>query len=146
MGLGGRLPDLPNALGRKTLLQAQRRSNGTFLSTGTDKRGVQGRGLVRFSSSLGVGTTPTATLTIQHSNDDGVADPYVAIPSTALESAFTVVTAAVGNGTQERWIDLSECKRYVRSSLVIAGAAAQGFDTFLELVGAPRPIVPDTAL
>ena len=146
----GRLEDLGNSLGTVTLLEAARRINGTFNSSGIDIRNAQGRGLLRVSSSLGVGTTPVLAITVQDSADNvtfaAVTAARLQNRETGVAATFANVTDVVEAGTQELVLDVTGARRFVRIVFTITGAAGQGFDCYAELVAAPAPTRPDRDL
>lgn len=150
--MGGYKPDLLNELGRAELLEAARRINGTFNSSGIDLRNVQGKAILWLDSSLGVGTTPTLDVAVQDSDDDGDADAYVAVAAAALTdnagdaATFAQVTAAANNGLQELGLNCTRVKRYVRVVVTIASAAGQGFDSAMGIIAKSRPEALDRDL
>ena len=140
-----RLPNVHEAVGFATLLAAARRINGVFTSSEFNVKNFQGRGRVLWSSSLGVGTTPVCTPLLQQRETD--ADNWESVPAAALPGGgFTTVTNAVGGGTQEVQVDLTQCKQRLRLQVTITGSAGQGFEScaFLEGMAAPRR--PDVAI
>lgn len=85
--------------------------------TGVDMKDYLGIGKVILDAALGTGTTPTLDVKLQHSDDDGVADTYTDI----TDGDFDQVTDALGNGVQEKKIDLDAVRRYVRAVVTIGG-------------------------
>lgn len=142
--MAGRLPDLPNNLGRHTFFEAARRINGTFNSATIDLANHQGRALVRMSSSLGIGTAPTLDAELQDSADG---TSFAAVDAGNLpDGQFAQVDDTLEAGTQEIALDTTGCRRFVRLQAVVAGAAGQGFDFHADIKTSPRPRNPDTAI
>jgi len=89
----------------------------TANGTGVDLVALEGVAAVFLDSAAGTGTTPTMTVKLQHSDDDGSADAYADISG----ATFAQVTTAASKQTIT--VDLSQAKRWIRAVTTIGGTS-----------------------
>lgn len=96
---------------------AVRTATGTTNGTGIDMADYEGAAVVYLDSAAGTGTTPTFLPAIEESDDNATFTPVPV--AEIVGGAFTVVTTVASQ--QQRTIDLSARKRYIRGSVFIGG-------------------------
>jgi hypothetical protein len=97
--------------------------------TGVDVSGHEGVGLFILNMKNTAGGTPTLAVKLQHSDDDGDADPYTDVTA----GAFTALAAAAYPPNVLK-LNLSDCKRWVRPKRTLTGDTAPKYFGSVTLV------------
>lgn len=117
--------DMYQEILNKSLIAAQNAAAATVTGTGVDTKGYQGWAKISLDSSVASGATTTGILTIETS--DALSSGYTAVSvydyPNGTATAFTTCNAATA-AQEDRYIDLSGAKRYVRAVFTIAGGSA----------------------
>jgi hypothetical protein len=109
-------------------LRAAAAITATDTGPGVNIEGVEGDGWVVLNSSATNAAGNTSTVTLQHSNDNGVTDPWT---NTAV--SFNQVTNA-GASFQTQFVSLDQFKAYVRVVNTLAGTTP-GVTYGVEMIG-----------